>query len=167
MCYSYLFKKKQEQNLLDQLNNPQNVRFEIIRTKDLVKGTKYRVLDFFMMTTKYGNKVVATLNGNKKYFLPPGYAATIKKSAKCPEDIDCTGLFLIKEGNKDNKFKTPILKFIKDDEYESDDEDELGEDEVDKDGDGYNIENVVKVNKLKSSVKVDSVANVNNVELII
>lgn len=137
------------------------MRFEIIRTKDLVKGRKYRVLDFFTMTTKYGNKVVATLKDNKKYFLPPSYSITMKKFAKCPEDIDCTGLFLIKEGNKDNEYKTPILKFIHEDEYESDDEDELGEDEVDKGGDGYNIENVVKVNKLKSSVKVD------NVELII
>lgn len=42
------------QNLLNALNVPANVRFEIPRTKDLVKNQKYRILDFFVMITKYG-----------------------------------------------------------------------------------------------------------------
>lgn len=90
----------------------------------MVKGKKYRVFDFFIMITKYGNKVVATLDDNKKYFLPPSYAVKIKKWEKTPEDINCSGLYMILEGYKKNKFRTPVFKFVQDEPEESDDEEE-------------------------------------------
>lgn len=92
------------------LNNPETTRFEIIRTKDLVRNKKYRVFDFFTMTTKYGNKVVASLEGYK-YFLPPSYSAALKQFAQCPEDIDCTGWYMQLVGTKANSLETPILHF--------------------------------------------------------
>lgn len=120
----------QDLQLLNNLNNPESLTFEIIRTSELITGKKYRIYDFFVMTTKYGNKVIATLGNNKKYFMPPSYAVTIKKWAKCPEDINCNHLFMVFEGKKANKFQTPMLKFIRD-ETISDEDDDVGTDEVD------------------------------------
>ncbi|KAJ6649016.1 hypothetical protein Bhyg_04248, partial [Pseudolycoriella hygida] len=40
-----------EENLLEELNSPSNQKFEILRTKDLVKDKKYKIHDFFIMTT--------------------------------------------------------------------------------------------------------------------
>lgn len=72
---------------------------------------KYKVLNFFIMPTKYGRKVVANLE-NGKYFLPPRYGQTIKGWSKDPEDIDCEDLYLMYEGNREDRYHSPILKFV-------------------------------------------------------
>lgn len=67
------------------------------------------------MTTRYGKKVVATILNNgaeAKYFLPPRYASIVKRWSKDPEDIDCENLYMIYDGNRKDKFKSPILRFV-------------------------------------------------------
>lgn len=112
--------------MLKSLNDPGADKFEIIRTKNLIKNKKYKILDFFVMTTKYGKKVVASLEGGK-YFLPPRYGLIIRRMAKDPEEIDCENMYMIFEGNLKNTYRSPILKFVKEEKMESsDDEDEDG-----------------------------------------
>ncbi len=119
---------------MEKLNNPEENEFVILRSAQLKRNKKYKVLDFFSMSTKYGKKVVVTVDDNKKYFLPQRYSTIIKKMAKAPEDIDCTGMYMLYEGKmKKNAYNSPILKFVKEEVEESDSdvaEDEEEQEEV-------------------------------------
>lgn len=77
------------------------------------------------MSTKYGKKVVLTLEDDRKYFLPPRYCAIVRKMAKSPEEIDCTGLYMTYMGRMKNSLKSPILKFIKEDDESSSSSDDI------------------------------------------
>lgn len=108
---------KLKEDLVTTLNNPQGGDFQILRTKQMVLNQKYKVRDFFVMPTKYGKKVVATIqvdgsDEDLKYFLPPRYSLIIKRWAECPEDVDCSDLYIILEGFRKDKYKSPILKFM-------------------------------------------------------
>lgn len=101
--------------MLEHLNNAEDSDFTIIHTKDLVKNKRYKVSDFFVMKTKYGNKVVASIEdptGDGKYFLPPRYSVIIKRWADNLEDIDCNNLYMVLEGHRKDKYRSPILKFV-------------------------------------------------------
>lgn len=100
--------------MLNALNNPES-QFKIFRTKDFVKDERYKVSDFFHLKTKYGNKLVASIQcieGERKYFLPPRYGLIVKRWASNLEDIDCTNLYIMLTGHRRDKFKTPILNFV-------------------------------------------------------
>lgn len=111
----FLFLKLKDQ-LVSTLNNPQGGDFQILRTKEMVLNQKYKVRDLFMMPTKYGKKVVASIqvdgsDEDLKYFLPPRYSLIVKRWADCPEDVDCTGLYIALTGFRKDKYKSPILTF--------------------------------------------------------
>ncbi|KAG4074144.1 hypothetical protein HA402_014349 [Bradysia odoriphaga] len=101
--------------LIETLNNPTGGDFTILRTKQLILNQKYKVMDFFVMPTKYGKKVVATIQSDEsvdvKYFLPPRYSLIVKRWADCPEDVDCSTLYMTLVGFRKDKYKSPILKF--------------------------------------------------------
>lgn len=128
-----MFFSIKEIELLEQLNNPEEAEFIILRSKDLKKNHKYNILEFFVMSTKYSKKVVVSLENNKKYFLPPRYCAIVRKMAKQPEEINCSGLYMTYLGRMQNSYRSPILKFIKEEEVEE--EEEEGEDDMDDDDD--------------------------------
>lgn len=126
ICFC-LFEK--DVNLIESLNNPDGGKFRIIHTKELALDYKYSVTELFIMNTKYGKKVVATIGnfpgevGDAKYFLPPKYSLIVKRWAKNPEDIDCTGLNMVVTGYRRDRYKSALLKFIV--EYESDSESDV------------------------------------------
>lgn len=99
-----------QEKFLQNLNEATTEDFEIIRTKDLEIGHKYKIKKFELIHTKYGNKIIALLDFGT-YFLPPRYARVIKDIDKNPEDIKCENLFLIFEGRRDDELQSPILKF--------------------------------------------------------
>lgn len=96
-----------QNSLLEKLNDPTFP--EIVRTKDLMVGIKYKINKIGIVNTKYGEKVVLYLDIGT-YYLPPRYDRIFKEGGKI-EDFDCELLYFTFDGRRDDDLKSPILSF--------------------------------------------------------
>lgn len=99
-----------QKNFTGALNEVTEDEFKIVRTTDLVLGTKYKIEKLYWQKTKYGDKVVAVLPIGC-YYLPPRYARVAKQWMKDDEEVQCYLVHMTFSGRRDDDFASPILTF--------------------------------------------------------
>ena len=84
-----------------------------VKLNELTKGKEYKVVNLRWASTKYGRKVVATLDGVGQAFLPERFARVfIEKTEKDLEEIVKSNLTLVNHGEQEvGGFKTSIIEF--------------------------------------------------------